>query len=69
MCKESACFLWVNRNYRNSREYSFLKGMAVMRRNFLGRAPTPALSPARGRELDYRLSQSYYGTGRRTIPL
>ena len=34
MCKESACFLWMNRNYRNSREYSFLKEIAVMRRNF-----------------------------------
>lgn len=25
MCKESVDFLWVNRNYRNSREYSFLE--------------------------------------------
>ena len=37
MCKESVDFLWVNRNYRNSREYSFLERNCRNARNFLGR--------------------------------
>jgi len=68
MCKESVDFLWMNRNYRNSREYSFLKGNCRNAQKFSWQSPTPALSPARGGELDYRYHSHTMGRDGELFP-